>query len=49
MIERVEAQIDGTEWKPLKELDLPLIDTATDETSIQSYFAGKKSQYDLYR
>jgi hypothetical protein len=48
-IERVEVKLDGTTWAPLTELDLPLTNIATDETSITNYFTGRKPQYDLFR
>lgn len=48
-IERVEAKLDGSTWKPLVELELPLESFATDETSIRSAFANRIPAYDLYR
>lgn len=47
-IERVEAKIDGVEFKPLEEVELPLLDIATNEDAIRAYFTGKKPSYDLY-
>ena len=47
-IERVEAKIDGVEYKPLEEVELPLLDIATNEEAIRAYFNGKKGSYDLY-
>lgn len=41
--------LDGTTWAPISELDLPLTNMATDETSITTYFAGKPAKYDLFR
>lgn len=48
-IKRVEAKLDGTTWKPLEEMDLSLVDMATDETSITTYFAGNNAKYCLFR
>jgi hypothetical protein len=48
-IKRVEAKLDGTTWKPLSEMDLSLVDMATDETSITTYFAGNDAKYCLFR
>lgn len=49
-IYRVEAKLDGTKWRDLDEVELPLLrDLATDEDSIRAYFANRKPAYDLYR
>jgi hypothetical protein len=45
----VEAKLDGVNWKPLDEMDLSLVDMATDEASIQTYFAGNNAKYCLFR
>lgn len=42
-IERVEAKLDGTNWKVLDELELPLEEFTTDESAIQSAFSGRKA------
>lgn len=45
----IEAKLDGTNWKWLKEFDLNMYQRATDESTILSQFAGLDPMYDLFR
>jgi len=45
----IEAKLDGSNWKWLKEFDLNMYQRATDETTILAQFAGLDPMYDLFR
>lgn len=47
-LKSVEAQIDGVNWKKLDPTDFNSLDIASDEASITSYFACKKSAYEIW-
>lgn len=45
----IEAKLDGSNWKWLKEFDLNTYQRATDESTILAQFAGLDPMYDLFR
>jgi len=46
---QVEAKIDGTNWKELREFDLNYYDHPTDETDILVQWANINPQFDVFR
>ncbi len=47
-IKYLEAKLDGDNWEKLKETDLSSYDSATDETTIESEYAEKDPEFDLF-
>lgn len=47
-IKYVEACLDGTNWKRLTEVDLTEYRSTLDEATIESMYAGKEPQFDVW-
>ncbi len=47
-MKRLEAKLDGTNWKKLVEYDVNTLGITTDEASIVSYFSGKRPGFDIF-